>query len=57
MIHDEDKIEAAADKFRDNEDWIRNKWPNMSYGEGVRAALEWILEGQTDEEFMGELPD
>jgi len=51
MIELEETIEAELDKAVTQIHLGRSKFPGMSYEEGVRAALEWVL-GHCDESPM-----
>ena len=42
-----DEIEKFLDKF----DATTNKYPGMSYEEGVEEALRWVIGEVSDEDF------
>lgn len=40
----EEEIQEMADKAADN----KRNWSGMTYQEGVRAALDWVIGNTTD---------
>ena len=42
-MKDIDEIEAAADRASDMV-YAGSKYPGMTYEQGIRVALEWVLE-------------
>lgn len=45
---EEGRIEEELNRVLEMGDAGKNKWPGMTYVEGVRNALEWVL-GYMDE--------
>lgn len=39
----EKEIDEVMDKAADAEDSGRTQWPNMTYEQGVRQAIAWII--------------
>ena len=52
----EEEIQYAIDAHVQNGEWIKDRWSGMTYAEGVVAALEWLREESTDEEFFDGQP-
>ena len=48
MTRDEAKIDDVLNKCADAEDEGRSQYPGMTYEQGVRIGIEWLL-GITDE--------
>ena len=47
----EQEIEAMTDKAVEHSH--ENKWPGMTYEQGVRAALDWVMEYEDDDPTEG----
>jgi len=41
------EIDEVLNQVTDAEDEGSSKWPGMTYEQGVKAAIEWLI-GQTD---------
>jgi hypothetical protein len=42
------EINASLDKCADAENEGTTQWPGMTYEQGVRAGIEWVLGNTTD---------
>ena len=48
-MREQDEIEEKRDEVASAVNKGQNKYPGMTYAEGVRAALEWVLEDNEDD--------
>jgi len=44
-MRSEDEINLQMDKAQESISEGGSKWPGMTYEQGVRAALDWVTEG------------
>lgn len=53
LERNDEEIDAVLDKVAEITDQGGSRWPGMSYEEGVRAGINWLI-GSDDESPMQE---